>query len=87
VLLRVPGIILASNVDSWWASGQVAVMLAAACVLYVWFATDWDKIRLGFATGDKGLRIARVPYGLDSLRRGPFYGGVNAFHKAARRRI
>jgi uncharacterized membrane protein len=64
VLLRVPGIILASNVDSWWASGQVAVMLAAAWVLYVWFATDWDKIRLGFATGDKGLRIARVLYGL-----------------------
>jgi uncharacterized membrane protein len=64
VLLRVPGIFLASNVDSWWASGQVAVMLAAAWVLYVWFATDWDKSRLGFATGDQGLRIARVLYGL-----------------------
>jgi uncharacterized membrane protein YphA (DoxX/SURF4 family) len=64
VLLRVPGIFLASNVDSWWASGQVAVMLAAAWVLYVWFATDWDKSRLGFATGDKALRIARVLYGL-----------------------
>ncbi len=64
LLLRVPGIFLASNVGSWWPAAQVAVMAAAAWVLYVWFASDWDKQRLGFATGDKGLRIARVLYGL-----------------------
>jgi uncharacterized membrane protein len=64
LLLRVPGIFLASNVGTWWPAAQVAVMLAGAWVLYVWFATDWDKRRLGFATGDKGLRIARVLYGL-----------------------
>jgi uncharacterized membrane protein len=64
LLLRVPGIFLASNVETWWAAGQVAVMLAAAWVLYVWFATDWDKRRLGFATCDNGLRIARVLYAL-----------------------
>jgi uncharacterized membrane protein len=64
LLLRVPGILLAPNVESWWASGQIAVMVAAAWVLYVWFATDWDKTRLRFAIGDNGLRIARVLYGL-----------------------
>jgi uncharacterized membrane protein len=64
LLVRLPGILLASSVDTWWASGQIAVMLAAAWVLYVWFATDWDKARLRFATGDNGLRIARVLYGL-----------------------
>jgi uncharacterized membrane protein len=64
LLVRVPGIFLAPNVEYWWAACKTAVMAAAAWVLYVWFATDWDKQRLGFATGDSGLRIARVLYGL-----------------------
>ncbi len=64
LLLRVPGIFLAPNVEYWWAACKTAVMAAAAWVLYVWFATGWDRRRLGFATGDSGLRIARVLYGL-----------------------
>jgi uncharacterized membrane protein len=64
LLLRVPGIFLAPNVEYWWAACKIAVMAAAAWVLYVWLATEWDKRRLSFATGDTGLRIARMLYGV-----------------------
>jgi uncharacterized membrane protein len=64
LVLRVPGILLTPTVDYWWSACQIAVMVAAAWVLYVWFATDWDRQRLAFAAGDRGLRIARVLYGV-----------------------
>ena len=48
--------------------GQVVVkrrvIVAGARVLYAWFAADWDGQRFDFATGDKGLRMARTLYGL-----------------------
>jgi len=49
---------------TWWACGDTAVMVAAAWVLYAWFAGDRDGQRLSFASGDTGLRIARALYGL-----------------------
>jgi uncharacterized membrane protein len=64
LLLRVPGVLLSFTVGFWWSACKTAVMVAAAWVLYVWFATDWDKQRLGFVTGATGLRIARALYGL-----------------------
>jgi uncharacterized membrane protein len=64
LVLRVPLIFISPTVNAWWASCQTAVMTAAAWVLYAWFAPDWDKRHLRFATGDNGMRIARVLYGL-----------------------
>jgi len=64
LLLRVPHVLMSPSVGVWWASCKTAVMVAAAWVLYAWFAADWDRRRFGFATGDNGVRIARVFYGL-----------------------
>jgi uncharacterized membrane protein len=64
LVLRVPLIFISPTVNAWWASCQTAVMTAAAWVLYDWFAPDWDRRHLRFATGDNGMRIARVLYGL-----------------------
>lgn len=61
---RVRPVFLAFGVQSTWSCGQTLVMMAAAWILFSWFATNWDQQHLGFATGDKGVRIARVLYGL-----------------------
>lgn len=56
LLFRVPLMFGAPTATvTWWACGETAVMVAAAWVL---------STRLGSATGDTGLRIARVLYGL-----------------------
>jgi uncharacterized membrane protein len=49
-----------------WTFGSTGVMVAAAWVLYIWFAGDRDQ-RFGFITGATGLRIARALYGLSLI--------------------
>jgi len=54
---RIPGLFQLSLVEGTWSCGKHLIMVAAAWVLFAWFTT-------GFATGDKGLHIARVLYAL-----------------------
>lgn len=65
LLFRVPLLFKAPTATvAWWSFGDTAVMVAASWVLYVWFAEAPDRQRLGFATGESGVRIARALYGL-----------------------
>ena len=64
LLLRVPHIFVSFSVGVWYSSCQTAVIMAAAWVLYAWFAAESDRHRLGFVTAGRSARIARVLYGL-----------------------
>ena len=65
LLIRAPVIVkYPAETGAWWALGDTSVMAAAVLVLFTRFASDGDRRRLGFATGDKGLRLARMMYGL-----------------------
>jgi uncharacterized membrane protein len=65
LLFKARFIFLAPTVEvSYQSCGENVVLVAGAWVLYAWFAADWDRQHLGFATGDRGVRIARVLYAL-----------------------
>lgn len=64
VVWRVRALFLASLIEGTWSCGETLVMAAGAWVLFAVFATERDRQSLGSGTGEKGLRIARVFYGL-----------------------
>ena len=64
---RIRALFIATLMEGSWSLADTLVMTAATWVLFAWFATDWDRQHLGFATGEKGLRIACVLYGLGMI--------------------
>jgi uncharacterized membrane protein len=65
VLVKGRFIVLQPTVEvSYESTGETAVIVAGTWVLYAWLANEWDKQHLPFATGDRGVRIARIVYAL-----------------------
>src|SRR5262249_21001810 len=55
LLFKARFILLQPTVEVVYQSnGENAVLIAAAWVLYAWFAPGWDRQHLGFATGERG---------------------------------
>jgi uncharacterized membrane protein len=75
LLLRVSNIMLSPTFGVFWPGFETAEMVASTWILYTWLAADWDRQRIGFATGEKGLRIARVLYGVTLI----FFGFAHFF--------
>ncbi len=68
LVLRVPNLFFQIPVVLVaWSCGSTAVMVAAAWVLYVWFADGGDRSRPGWFAGETGVRIARTLYGLSLI--------------------
>jgi uncharacterized membrane protein len=49
---------------TWQSLGENAVLVAGVWVLYAALAGEGDRRRFAFATGERGVRIARVIYAL-----------------------
>ena len=65
LFIKLPEVFPAPTVvGSWYGCAETLVMVAGAWVLYAWFANEWDQRHIRFATGDRGVYIARVLYGL-----------------------
>jgi len=65
LLFKLPYIVEAPTVEvNYQSCGVTAVLVAGAWVLYAWFAGAWDRRQLAFATGDRGVRLARILYAL-----------------------
>ena len=80
LFFRVPLVLRApATTDAWWASGETAVLMAAAWVLVARLAGDEAGARPGLVAGEAGQRLARALYGLGLI---PF--GVAHFTYLAR---
>lgn len=65
VLLKLPGVVKAPLVEvNWLGAGEIGIVLAATWALVATLAVNDDGPRLPFAVGTRGVRIARLLFGL-----------------------
>jgi uncharacterized membrane protein len=62
VVLRAP-----ADAGSWEGSAETTAIIAGVWALYAGLAGDWERQRLPLASGDNGVRVARVIYGLTMI--------------------
>src|ERR1700722_12690838 len=67
LFFRLPDFVHAPPFQACWSVFPLAVILAAALVLYAWFAADQDHKYLGFISKSNGLRIARILFGVSLI--------------------
>src|SRR5262249_16183330 len=64
LLFKMPTVFLAPTVavsyESW---GETAVLAAGAWTLFARLAADWGRPRFGFSPRERGLGLARAPFG------------------------
>src|ERR1700724_2843034 len=68
LLLKVPALVVAPQMEAVWLGfGELAVLLAGGWTLFAVLAGLRERSILAFATGEKGIRIARLRFALSLL--------------------
>jgi uncharacterized membrane protein len=65
LLLKLPHVVMAPQLEfNWLGFGEIAVIVAAGLVLFAGDRGQQESSKLKFATGESGMRIARLIFGL-----------------------
>lgn len=68
LLLKVPALVVAPKVEAVWLGfGELAVLLAGGWTLFAVLARIREGSFLEFATGERGIRIARILFGVSVI--------------------
>ncbi len=67
LLLRLPNFLVEPAFAACWSVFPLLLMVAAAWVIYVWFAAGGERKHLSLISGANGLRIAHSLYGLSLM--------------------
>ena len=68
LLLKVPALVVAPQMEAVWLGfGEIAVLLAGGWILFATLAGLREGSPLTFATGEKGIRIARILFAVSLI--------------------
>lgn len=68
LLLKVPALVVAPQIEAVWLGfGELAVLLAGGWTLFALLAGVRERSILAFATGEKGIRIARILFAVSLI--------------------